>query len=57
MKKNKSLIDFRESKRWTQEDLARAMGISVFTVYRWEAGKYKPSHLAMEKLKTLGFEA
>jgi putative transcriptional regulator len=35
---------------WSQEHLARNVGVSLNTVQRWEAGKTKPSHLAMDKL-------
>ncbi len=35
---------------WSQEQLARNVGVSLNTVQRWEAGKTKPSPLAMDKL-------
>ena len=41
----------RELKGWTQEKLARELGISLNTVQRWEAGKNQPSPLALEKLQ------
>ncbi len=34
----------------TQEAFAHALGVTYMTVVRWEAGKFKPSHLAMEKI-------
>ena len=34
---------FRESKGWTREQLAKALGLSVRAVYDWEAGSYGPS--------------
>ncbi|MFC1966919.1 multiprotein-bridging factor 1 family protein [Chloroflexota bacterium] len=43
----------RGLKGWTQEKLARNIGVSLNTVQRWEAGKTKPSPLAMEKLQNL----
>ncbi|MFC2036129.1 multiprotein-bridging factor 1 family protein [Chloroflexota bacterium] len=43
----------RSSKGWTQEKLARNIGVSLNTVQRWEAGKTIPSPLAMEKLQNL----
>ena len=41
----------RHAKGWTQEQLARNLGVSWNTVQRWESGKTKPSPLAMEKLR------
>ena len=38
---------------WTQEQLARNLGVSWNTVQRWESGKTSPSPLAMEKLQEL----
>jgi len=43
----------RNRKGWTQEQLARNIGVSLNTVQRWESGKTHPSPLAMEKLTTL----
>ena len=36
---------------WSQEDLARELGVSFATVNRWENGKTKPSRLAQDKIK------
>lgn len=41
----------RVSKGWSQEQLARGLGVSLNTVQRWESGKTRPSPLAMEKLQ------
>jgi putative transcriptional regulator len=41
----------RVLKGWTQEQLARNIGVSLNTVQRWESGKNLPSPLAMEKLQ------
>ena len=41
----------RLCKEWTQEQLARSIGVSLNTVQRWESGKTQPSPLAMEKLE------
>jgi transcriptional regulator with XRE-family HTH domain len=41
----------RDLKGWTQEKLARNIGVSLNTVQRWESGKTRPSQLAMEKLQ------
>jgi putative transcriptional regulator len=43
----------RQRKGWTQEQLARSVGVSLNTVQRWESGKTHPSPLAMEKLQLL----
>lgn len=43
----------RKIKGWTQEQLARNLGVSWNTVQRWESGKTLPSPLAMEKLQEL----
>jgi putative transcriptional regulator len=40
-------------KGWTQEQLARNIGVSLNTVQRWESGKTRPSPLAIEKLQGL----
>jgi transcriptional regulator with XRE-family HTH domain len=40
----------RKSKGWSQEQLARSLGVALNTVQRWEMGKTKPSPLAREKL-------
>lgn len=36
----------RRQHGWSQEDLARELGVSFSTVNRWENGKAKPSRLA-----------
>ena len=43
----------RIRKGWTQEQLARNIGVSLNTVHRWESGKNRPSPLALEKLEEL----
>ncbi|MFC2045704.1 multiprotein-bridging factor 1 family protein [Chloroflexota bacterium] len=47
------IIQCRNLKGWTQEKLARSIGVSLNTVQRWESGKTHPSPLAMEKLQEL----
>jgi transcriptional regulator with XRE-family HTH domain len=47
------LKNLRKTKGWSQEDLARNLGVSLNTVQRWEMGKNKPSRLAVEKIKEL----
>jgi len=43
----------RDLKGWTQEQLARNVGVSLNTVQRWESGRTQPSPLAMEKLQEI----
>ena len=43
----------RQMHNWSQEDLARELGVSFATVNRWENGKTKPSRLAQEKIKQI----
>ena len=43
----------RNLKGWTQEQLARNLGVSLNTVQRWESGKTRPSPLAIEKLQEI----
>ena len=45
------LKKLRRQQGWSQEDLARNLGVSFATVNRWENGKTKPSRLAQEKIK------
>lgn len=42
----------REQLGWTQERMARELGVSFSTVNRWEHGK-TPSSLALQALKRL----
>jgi transcriptional regulator with XRE-family HTH domain len=45
------LKHIRKQHDWSQEELARNLGVSLNTVQRWEMGKNKPSKMAIEKLK------
>ena len=47
----------RKKRGWTQEDLAREIGVSLSTVQRWERQGGKPTRLAREVLKSLFQEA
>jgi DNA-binding transcriptional regulator YiaG len=38
---------------FTQEDLARRLGLALSTVSKWEQGLFSPSRLAREKLERL----
>ena len=44
---------FRKIKGWSQEYLARNIGVSLNTVQRWEMERNEPSPLAREKLMAL----
>lgn len=52
-KLTKQLKQLRKRKGWSQEELARNLGVSLNTVQRWEMGKNKPSNLAIEKIQGL----
>jgi transcriptional regulator with XRE-family HTH domain len=43
----------RESKGWTQGQLAAEMGVHRETVARWEAGSREPDFDTLRKLSTL----
>lgn len=43
----------REELGFTQEDLARSLGVALSTVSKWEQGLFSPSRLAREKLEKL----
>ena len=49
------LKNLRQQQGWSQEDLARNLGVSFATVNRWENGKTKPSRLAQEKIKQVAY--
>ena len=49
--------ELRRRKGWTQEDLAREIGVSLSTVQRWERQGGKPTRLARRALKNLSQEA
>jgi len=44
---------YRGSKNWSQEQLARFVGVSLYTIQRWESGKSAPSPLALGRLKEI----
>lgn len=47
------LKTLRQQYEWSQEDLARMLGVSFSTVNRWENGKSKPSRLAQKEISAL----
>jgi len=49
--------ELRKKRRWTQEDLAREIDVSLSTVQRWEGKGAKPTRLARRVLARLFEEA
>jgi len=45
--------EIRQRLGLTQEKLAHRLGVSCYTVRRWEAGRTKPSPLAQKAIKDL----
>ena len=48
-----NLKELRTKKKWTQEDLAREVNVSLSTVQRWEKRGGEPTRLARRELKRL----
>ncbi len=53
MSNHEKLRAIRKRKGWSQERLARELGVSFQTIHRWETGKFEPSPLAQEKIDRL----
>ena len=53
---NERLCKFRDSLGFSRVGFAAELGVSPITLYRWEAGRTRPSPLAVEKLGLMGFE-
>jgi|AntAceMinimDraft_15_1070371.scaffolds.fasta_scaffold72890_1 DNA-binding XRE family transcriptional regulator len=53
MSNEQKLKAIRKEKGWSQERLAREIGVSFQTIHRWETGKFQPSQLAQEKIDRL----
>ena len=47
------LKELRRKQDWSQEDLAREIGVSLSTVQRWEKHGAKPTSLARRELARL----
>ena len=43
--------ELRKKMDWTQEDMAREVGVSLSTVQRWEKQGAKPTRLARRELQ------
>ena len=49
------LKEVRTQKRWRQNEVAAAIGVTASAVHHWESGANKPSYENLEKLsKVLG---
>ncbi len=53
----KKIRIMRKTLKWSQEDLAREIGVSLSTVQRWETKGGKPIRLARMELQRLLREA
>ena len=51
LKENMKLL--RQKRGWSQEDLARKIGVSLSTVQRWERKSGSPIYLARRELHKL----
>ena len=45
--------ELRLNNGWSQEDLAREIGVSLSTIQRWESRVVKPSRLARKAIEDL----
>ncbi|MBA7688668.1 hypothetical protein ES703_97157 [subsurface metagenome] len=45
------LRSFKDRSSWSYQKISSHMGIHSQTIYFWLAGKYKPSSLALEKIR------
>jgi DNA-binding transcriptional regulator YiaG len=48
-----NIKELRNSLGLSQQQFAQKLGVGLMTVSRWERGKSKPSHLALEKIKKI----
>jgi transcriptional regulator with XRE-family HTH domain len=53
MQLGSKLKELRAKQGWSQEDLAREVGVSLSTVQRWESKGAKPYRLALRELERL----
>ena len=49
----RQVAELRQQLKWTQQQLAAALGVSFATVNRWENGKTEPSQLARKTFQGL----
>jgi len=57
MQLQSKLKELRAKRGWSQEDLAREVGVSLSTIQRWESRGAKPYRLARRELEKLWCEA
>ena len=50
---SEQIKNLRQTMSWSQEDLAREVGVSLSTVQRWETKDVKPIRLAQKELQKL----
>ena len=50
---NEKVKELRKKNGWTQEDLAREIGVTLSTVQRWEKQGGKPTRLPRRELRRL----
>ncbi len=50
---SKEIKQLRERLGWTKEKMALSLGVEPITIRRWEAGRSRPSQLALRELKRL----
>lgn len=46
------LRSFKDRSSWSYQKISNHMGIHSQTIYFWLTGKYRPSDLALDKLRT-----
>ena len=51
------LEELRAKRGWSQEDLAREVGVSLPTIQRWESKGAKPHRLARREIEKVLHEA
>ena len=47
------ILELRKKLGWSREKMASELGVSFFTIQKWELGDTKPSPLAQEKIDAL----
>jgi len=57
MQLQSKLKELRAKRGWSQEDLAREVGVSLSTVQRWESKGAKPYRLARREIEKVLHEA
>jgi transcriptional regulator with XRE-family HTH domain len=48
-----TIRELRESRGWTQLELANKLGVTPATVYNWERGRYEPSASKLRQIARL----